>query len=112
MITRDIGRSAEQGIASYLKHNGYRILHTNWLTPQCEIDIVALKSKTVYFIEVKYRSSNSSGNGFDYITPNKMRRIIRAAYQWSHYHNWRGNKALIVAAVDNRNNATFRRIEF
>jgi Holliday junction resolvase-like predicted endonuclease len=44
------GHDAEKIAAQYLKTNGYKIIELNWKTPRCEIDIVASKFSTIFFV--------------------------------------------------------------
>jgi Holliday junction resolvase-like predicted endonuclease len=102
--TITIGKIGEDTTVNYLKQNGYRILARNWRTRRCEIDIVALKDSAVYFIEVKFRSKSSQGNGLDYITPSKRRQMKFAADVWVARNNWQGAYFLSAVAVDGRLN--------
>ena len=54
------GAKAEKHVADYLVRNGFKIVASNWKTKWCEIDIVAKKDECVYFVEVKYRGSDSA----------------------------------------------------
>lgn len=50
---RKKGNIAEEVVVSYLKNVGFQILDQNYLRKWGEIDIVAEKSRKIYFIEVK-----------------------------------------------------------
>ncbi len=99
MKTSSIGNEAEAKVAKYLKKSGFKIIDKNWKTPYAEIDIVALKNSRMYFVEVKYRSTESAGDGFDYITPNKLKHMNRAAESWVTENNWAGECILMAASV-------------
>ena len=62
-IKRKKGNVGEDIVVSYLENVGFKILDRNYLKKCGEIDVVAEKSKKVYFIEVK-SSVLSSFNGF------------------------------------------------
>lgn len=100
MNTTEIGRKAEERVAAYLRQHGYRILSQNWRTRYCEIDIVALKERTIYFVEVKYRSH---GCGLDYVTATKLRQMRFAAQLWIATKNWQGDYELAAIEVDQAN---------
>lgn len=85
---------AEAVAAQYLLNREYAIADRNWRTRYCEIDIVAKRHRTVYFIEVKYRAKLDWGNGFDYITSSKQRQMQFAAYLWMTQHQWPGDFSL------------------
>jgi len=90
----DTGRRAEQAAAEYLQAQGYHVVARNWKTPRCEIDIVAHKDQTVYFIEVKYRVRDTQGSGLDYITPRKLRQMHFAAEMWVQKTGFAGDYSL------------------
>lgn len=73
--TKQIGNAAETEAANYLVRNGHRILDRNWKTKACEIDIISIKNKTIYFVEVKYRKNAQQGDGTAAITPKKLRQM-------------------------------------
>lgn len=91
MTNYTTGHDAEKRAAQYLKEQGFKIIELNWKTKYCEIDIVALKDKTVFFVEVKYRKSSSFGSGLEYITSRKLKQMNFAAEMWVSQQNWRGD---------------------
>lgn len=99
MSTTDTGRRAEQVAADFLQRKGCEILHQNWRTRYCEVDLVARRDNTVYFCEVKYRVSSAQGSGLDYITPKKLARMRFAAELWVYTHNWTGAYELCAVEV-------------
>jgi uncharacterized protein (TIGR00252 family) len=96
--TTEIGRAAETAAAEFLTAKGCAVLMQNWRTRWCEIDIVAERSGTLYFVEVKYRKSDAWGAGFDYITPKKLRQMHFAAEFWVAKHKFGGDYRL--AAIE------------
>ncbi|HSX18018.1 MAG TPA: YraN family protein [Candidatus Saccharimonadales bacterium] len=111
MKTTSIGRSAEAAVADYLKQNGFTILDKNWRTRWCEIDVIAKKDNAVYFIEVKYRASESQGSGFEYIGPNKLRQLTFASNFWTTQNNWNDDYRIIGAEVTGLNFENIELIE-
>lgn len=93
------GHDAEKAAAEYLKINGYKILAINWKTPRCEVDIIARKYSTIYFVEVKYRSSNRHGAGLDYITPQKLQQMEYAARSWVQANQYDGDYELSALEI-------------
>lgn len=92
------GRAAEAEAARFLAAKGCLVVVQNWRTRWCEIDIVALRGATVYFVEVKYRQSAHWGAGLDYITSQKLRQMHFAAEFWCSKHAFAGDYCL--AAVE------------
>jgi uncharacterized protein (TIGR00252 family) len=102
MSTTETGRTAEDLVADELKKHGFKILSQNWRTRWCEIDIVARRKSTVYLVEVKYRKSESWGDGLDAITPRKLKQMEFAAELWVGDNNWTGDIELMAASVSGR----------
>lgn len=107
MSTTSTGREAEALVASALAHEGHKIVAMNWRTRWCEIDIISTKKGAVYFTEVKYRSSNKWGGGFDYVSGKKLEQIQFAAEMWIAANKWSGEVQLKAAEVDLQSNITF-----
>lgn len=99
MNTTRTGQDAESAVAAELINRGFKIIARNWKTPFAEIDIIASRNGTLYFVEVKYRRSLAAGDGFDYITKNKLRHMTRAAEAWVSQNSWNGGYELMAAAV-------------
>lgn len=98
-MSTSIGNHAEVVAAEFLHQKGYVILHRNWKTRVCEIDIIAKKHGTVYFVEVKYRGSKYQGNGLDYITPKKLKQMSFAAENWVQEQKYTGDYQLSAIEV-------------
>lgn len=99
MNTIQTGSAAEQAVALELAKQGYEVLDLNWRTKFAEIDIVVRHKNVIYFVEVKYRQSDVTGDGFDYITPTKLHHMQRAAEAWVFDNAWKGEYQLLAAAV-------------
>lgn len=99
MTTFDTGRKAEAVAAAFLERRGCQIIHQNWRTRWCEIDIIARQQHTVYFYEVKYRLHARQGSGIDYITPRKLGQMRFAAEFWLAKHSWNGDCQLCAIEV-------------
>jgi Holliday junction resolvase-like predicted endonuclease len=82
-----------------LEQQGFEVIDRNWKTKVCEIDIVAQKDNVIYFIEVKYRSGQAQGDGFEYIGNQKQHRMDFAAKVWCQTYNWTADYRLMAAAV-------------
>ncbi|MCY7366703.1 MAG: YraN family protein [Chamaesiphon sp.] len=76
----DTGKTGEEVVAQWLVSRGGRILHQRWRWKRGEIDIIAIASDTLLFIEVKTRNrSNWDADGLLAITPQKQARIVSTA---------------------------------
>ncbi|MBC7564641.1 ribonuclease HII [Candidatus Saccharibacteria bacterium] len=81
--TKAIGDAAEGVAKEYLESRGHTILERNWKTKFCEIDIVSVKNKTIYFSEVKYRKSLVQGGGLAAVTLKKQQQMRFAAQYYA-----------------------------
>ena len=79
---------AGEGIAGiFLKQNGFELVRNNYRNKHGEIDIIAIKYKTIngktepiyHFIEVKFRLSDTYGHGREAVGRNKQNRIRSSA---------------------------------
>ena len=71
------GRRAERIAAWWLRLKGWRILAIRARTPVGEVDLVARRGRTLAFVEVKARASESqAGLALD---DYRLRRVARAA---------------------------------
>ena len=76
----ELGKQGERMAVAYLAKNGYDILEQNFYFDKAEIDIVAQKIKeTIVVIEVKTRNSNFFGNPQDFVSPSKIKLLVKAA---------------------------------
>jgi uncharacterized protein (TIGR00252 family) len=105
MKTTIIGQSAEERVAKLLEKAGFKILARNWRTRICEIDIVANKNKIIYFVEVKFRSSEKQGSGLEYITPKKLKQMHFAAEIWVQQNEWDGDYRIAAAELSEENSS-------
>lgn len=82
-MSTETGRQAETAAADFLEGLGYQILARNWHNRWCEVDIVARRGGELHLVEVKYRRHRGYGGGFGAVTPDKIRRLQRAALAFS-----------------------------
>jgi putative endonuclease len=74
------GKLGEEVVAQWLIAQGRKVLHHRWRWKRGEIDLIAIESSTLLFIEVKTRNrSNWDADGLLAITPQKQAKILRTA---------------------------------
>lgn len=76
---RAVGAVYEEKAAAYLRERGYTIRARNYHDRYGELDIVAEQDGVLVIVEVKYRSGTRFGGPLEAVTPQKQRRICRAA---------------------------------
>lgn len=88
--TRSRGREYEKLAEKYLLRNGYEILERSWQAGHREIDLIALKDKTVVFVEVKGAMSRKYGHPSERVDRRKKQNLINAAQQYITAKNLQG----------------------
>lgn len=76
---KDLGKLGEDRAIIFLKSNGFSIIYRNFRAYGAEIDVIAEKDKTIYFIEVKTRSNLSKGQPHEAVNSSKLFRLRKAA---------------------------------
>jgi putative endonuclease len=82
LFRKRLGEEGEERAAGFLSRRGYKILERNYRTPVGEIDLIALHRGTVVFVEVKTRTNEAFGAPELAVTPQKQRRMIKAALSY------------------------------
>ena len=78
MRAQQTGTTGEEYAAKYLKRRGYIIIARNYAVNGGELDIVALKHRTLVFVEVKARSSEDYGSASAAVDQRKQERLKKA----------------------------------
>ncbi len=73
----------------YLQSQGMKTLHKNYQTSAGEVDLVMMVGEdTVVFVEVRYRFHQAWANALESVTPQKQKKIIKAASQLMSKKQW------------------------
>ena len=81
------GDAGETKVCRYLKKQKYKILKRNFKNHGGEIDIIAMKSGVVVFVEVKTRTDKTFGFGAEAVDNKKQNKIKRAATLYAQKYN-------------------------
>lgn len=106
------GQLAEQAVAKLLADKKFKVIELNWRAKACEVDIVAKRDNRIYLVEVKYRSSSSFGEGYEYVARAKRSKLELAARLWPQINNWSGEIAILIASVSGPNFEEIELIEY
>lgn len=74
-----LGRVGEEAALHVYLRNGFRLIARNWRCGLGELDLVVRRGRLLVFCEVKTRSSNALGGGYEAVTWSKRRRLRRLA---------------------------------
>lgn len=79
----ELGKIGEELAVQYLLRNGYKILCRNFYFDKAEIDIIAQKEEgTLIIVEVKTRNSDFFGDPQSFVTPGKIKLLVKAANEY------------------------------
>ncbi len=76
---RKLGDFGERVAAAHLEAKGYHIRERNFRTREGEIDIIAERSGTLIFVEVRTRRGDALGSPAESVTASKAAHILAAA---------------------------------
>jgi putative endonuclease len=83
---KQLGDKGETIAAEYLQREKFQLLDKQYHTRFGEIDIVALDSDMIVFVEVKTRTSDRFGLPEESITPAKIEHLENAGLIWLQEH--------------------------
>jgi putative endonuclease len=81
-----LGLMGERYAARWLRWRGFKIVAGGKRSRYGELDLVAVEKRTLVFIEVKTRRTDSGGHPADAVGPDKQRRIVRSALAFMKEH--------------------------
>lgn len=88
---KNIGDWGEDRAVEFLVGEGYSIVERNYRCKFGEIDIIASKSGTIHFVEVKTRSGYAFGSPLSAINHKKLKHIQSASQYYinaNRLHAW------------------------
>ena len=83
-----LGDRGENLAAEHLERKGFRIIERQLRGLFGEIDLVALDSDTVVFIEVKTRATSAAGDPTEAVTLVKQKKITQSALAYLKRRGW------------------------
>lgn len=79
---KQIGHHYETLAMQHLQRQGLHLISRNFTAKCGEIDLIMRDSKTIVFIEVKYRKRTNYGHAAEAVTPKKAQRVFKTAQLW------------------------------
>jgi putative endonuclease len=76
------GYGAERRAVRWYRLRGWRILGANVWAGGNELDLIVRRGRTLRFVEVKEKRGSRFGDPLEMVTPEKQRRLRRAAAVW------------------------------
>ena len=81
-----LGKIGEDLASEYLTSHHYTIIERNFQKRYGELDIIAIKDKTLIFVEVKTRIGRKFGLPEESVTPRKLREVKQTALYYKLLH--------------------------
>ena len=81
-----IGERGERVAADFLKQSGLKIITRGFRNRSGEIDVIALDSETVVFVEVKTHRNHSAGHPAEAVDARKQAQLGRLAIGFRRQH--------------------------
>lgn len=78
----ELGKIGEQLAAEHLAEKGYEIVERNYYFQKAEIDIIAKNEGFMICVEVKTRNSDFFGDPQSFVTPGKIKKLVKAMNQY------------------------------
>lgn len=110
--SKDIGNIGEMAICRYLTDLNFEVVCTNYTIRGGEVDIIACNDTYILFVEVKTRSLNYISSGWDAITTNKKRCILKTASNFCSKYQVRLQPRFDVALVTLNSNLSIASVEY
>lgn len=83
---KHLGKQGEDIASDYLRSHNYVILERNFQKRYGELDIIALKDKTLVFVEVKTRVGHKFGKPEESVTARKLHEVAQTAQYYKLIH--------------------------
>ena len=83
----ELGAYGERLAVTFLQHEGYAIVETNWHCEHGELDIVAQRGETLVFVEVRTRHSSSTDLAFMSVDARKQEKLVNLAQVYLAMHD-------------------------
>jgi putative endonuclease len=74
-----VGRAGEEAALAHYRRVGYRLVARNWRCPAGELDLVLSRGPLVVFCEVKTRTGDRLGRGYEAVTWRKRAKLRQLA---------------------------------
>ena len=76
---QSLGNWGEETARTYLQKQGLLFMCANWRCKAGEVDLVMREGDTVIFVEVRLRQQTTYGAGYETVSWQKQRKLIKTA---------------------------------
>jgi len=108
----ELGKIGEELAVSHLIGKGYDILVRNFRFNKAEIDIIASLKDILVVVEVKTRNSSFFGNPQEFVSPSKIKLLVKAANEYVISNDLNVEVRFdIIAVIKNKNTEEIQHFE-
>ncbi len=110
---KEIGKFGEDIAVNHLQDLGYIIIQRNFTTHWGEIDVIAKKNNTIYFVEVKTKVGDKKGKPYESVTYRKIQNLKRSINLYLLKNDYKKYKlSLSVVSVELDENKAVKELKF
>lgn len=110
---QEIGKLGEDIAASHITALGYTIIDRHFTTNWGELDIVARKNNTIYFVEVKTKIGDAKGKPYESVTYRKRQNLKRSISLYLLKNSYKTYKlSLSVISIELHQDRSVKEIKF
>lgn len=96
LYQKKLGKKGEDLAIDYLKSHNFFVVEKNFRSKFGEIDIVAKKNDSLYFVEVKARTNLNHGEPYEAVNQRKILHIKKAAQYYLLKNNFQDYKLKVA----------------
>ena len=103
----ELGRAGERAAAELLRSRGFEVVGAGFRARRGELDLVCVRGRNLYVVEVKTRTSDAFGAPIEAVGSRKRQALISAAAEYRALTEWRGPIRYVVVALTLRPDGEF-----
>ena len=90
-----------------MRSRGFEVVGAGFRARRGELDLVCVRGRTLYVVEVKTRTSDAFGSPLEAVGPRKRQALTSAAAEYRALTEWRGPIRYAVVAMTLRSDGGF-----
>lgn len=95
----EMGAQGEALAKAFLLKKGYLLVAQNWRHKHLEVDLIMQDGDILVFVEVKTRQHSQYGQPYEGVSPDKIRKLARAASLYMAIHKYDGEIRFDIVSV-------------
>ena len=103
----ELGRAGERAAAALLRSRGFEVVGAGFRARRGELDLVCVRGRILYVVEVKTRTSDAFGSPLEAVRSRKRQALMAAAAEYRALTEWRGPIRYAVVALTLRPDGAF-----